>query len=505
MKIGKKENNAAAQTKKPGKFKLGKPHINLKSNRVRYGGYNTVVAVVVLAILVVVNLLVEQLPSKYISIDTSDTSVYSLGDTTEQVVSSLDLDVTIYVLIDESSSDSVVAELLDRYEDLSDHISVKYVDTAENPSFAAEYDASSATSNSLIVVSEKRSTLVDYGDIYESEIDYYTYYTTGEYSATESFDGESLITSAIDYVASDTLPIMYTLSGHGEEDLSDDITSQVNKMNIETQELSLLTEGEIPEDASAILINQPTQDLSDDEKDLLLTYMQEGGSVLYIPVLQPDEELTNFAEILSYYGISLTGTLVMESDTSMYYQYPYMLIPSVSSSSDITSPISDENLSILVLQAQGIVTSDDLRSSVSLTNLMTTSENAYAKDISSGSLSTMDKEDGDEEGSFTLAVSAEEEIDDDTSTKLVVISSEYILDDSILSSFSVGNADLFLNSVSWMCEHESTISISSKDITEASLVVSSSAGAILRAVTMVILPVGLLLIGVVVWIRRRKK
>ncbi|MCD8123897.1 MAG: hypothetical protein LUE23_02510 [Lachnospiraceae bacterium] len=141
MKIGNKEKKSATQTKKPGKFKLGRPRINLKSNRVRYGGYNTVVAVVVLAILVVVNLLVEQLPSKYISIDTSGTDVYNLGDTTEQVVSSLDLDVDIYVLIDESSSDSLVAELLNRYEDLSDHISVTYVDTAENPSFAAEYDA----------------------------------------------------------------------------------------------------------------------------------------------------------------------------------------------------------------------------------------------------------------------------------------------------------------------------------------------------------------------------
>ncbi len=478
--------------------------LNLNSAHVRYGGYNTVVAVVVLAILIVVNLLVRQLPSRYISIDTSSSGIYTLGDTTKNVVENLDLDVTVYVLAEESSADTTVRELLSRYAELSDHLSVQYIDTAADPSFANEYNASTATSGSLVVVSDKRSTLVDYSDLYDTTVDYYTYYTTGEYSSSTDFDGEGQITSAIDYVSSDTLPVLYTLTGHGESELSDEIISQVNKQNVEMESLNFLETEEVPEDASAILISQPTNDLSDDEKTRILSYLQAGGSVLYIPVLSTDGTvLENFAEILSYYGMSLTGTMVMEGDASMYYQYPYYLLPSVNSSSDITSPIADSGLSLLILEAQGIRVSEDLRASLTLTELVTTSEDAYGKEIS-GSLSTLEKEEGDEEGPFALAVSAEEEVDGGTS-RLVVLSSQYLLDSSILNSFSVGNADLFLNSVSWMCEHESTISISAKSMDEATLVVSTSAARILQAVTMILIPVGLLIAGFAVWLWRRKK
>lgn len=53
-------------------------------------------AVVVLAIAVVFNLVVGKLPSQYRNVDLSQTKLSTIGDTTKELVSNLDQDVTIY-------------------------------------------------------------------------------------------------------------------------------------------------------------------------------------------------------------------------------------------------------------------------------------------------------------------------------------------------------------------------------------------------------------------------
>ena len=63
----------------------------------------------------------------------------------------------------------------------------------------------------------------------------YSYQTTG-------FDGEGQITSAIAYVTSENLPVLYTLEGHGEQELDPTIKEDIEKANMEIKSLNLLTE-----------------------------------------------------------------------------------------------------------------------------------------------------------------------------------------------------------------------------------------------------------------------
>ena len=57
--------------------------------------------------------------------------LYTIGKKDEQLLSELDEDVTISVLAEqESSADATLNRLLERYEEESDHITVKYVDPA---------------------------------------------------------------------------------------------------------------------------------------------------------------------------------------------------------------------------------------------------------------------------------------------------------------------------------------------------------------------------------------
>ena len=72
------------------------------------------------------------------------------------------------------SKDAQIDSMLERYKDLSGHIRVKYVNPKSKPYFYKDYTDNAPTSNSLIVVSDKRSKVIDYYDIYDyqSNMDY---------------------------------------------------------------------------------------------------------------------------------------------------------------------------------------------------------------------------------------------------------------------------------------------------------------------------------------------
>ena len=96
---------------------------------------------------------------------------------------------------------------------------------------------------------------MDYGDIYESSVDYNTYSYT-----TTGFDGEGQITSAISYVTSENQPILYTLDGHGEKDLDASIREDIEKANIEIRiPESYLQKKACLEDTACLMINHRQQ------------------------------------------------------------------------------------------------------------------------------------------------------------------------------------------------------------------------------------------------------
>lgn len=108
-------------------------NINLKSKKpanmlrsknkklLKKGSYSLAFTVVI-AIAVFLNLLISELPSTATKIDVSENKLYSIGDETKTVASSLTEDVTLYLLAEDGSEDATLNELLTRYADLSSHI-----------------------------------------------------------------------------------------------------------------------------------------------------------------------------------------------------------------------------------------------------------------------------------------------------------------------------------------------------------------------------------------------
>ena len=95
--------------------------------------------------------------------------------------------------------------------------------------------------------------------------------------------------------------------------------------------------------------------------------------------------------------------------------------------------------------AQGIQKSEDVRDTVTIESLLTTSDSAYSKtDVNSGTLS---KEDGDVDGPFDLGVSITETVDTDKETHIIYYSTSntFNIKKSISSQLAVS---IYTNQVS---------------------------------------------------------
>ncbi len=464
----------------------------LTTRTARVGGYSFLLGLIVLAILVAVNVLVSVLPSKFTQFDISAAQLYSLTSDTKVVVTNLDQDVKIYWITQAGKEDTVVQKLLDRYADLSDHISIEKKDPDTYPTFAQQYTDETVQNNSLVVECGSKNRYIGYDSIYNTDMS--TYYSTG--SISRSFDGEGQITSAIDYVTSEELPQVYLLSGHGEADLSDSFTSQLERGNYETvKDFTLLNVDSVPEECDAIIINAPTSDISDEELTMLRDYIANGGKVLVFSGPQQNGLLTNLTALLSDYGVTAGEGIVVDPDREHYaFTQPYILMPDIQQS-DITDPLTEGSYHVIVPIATGLTLSD----SSTATALLTTSDSAFSK-LDGYAMTTYDREDDDPAGPFTLAVSAESS----QGGKLVWIASDYLLDDLYNSYSSGANMDLAMNSLSWMIGQGDSVSIRSKSLDSSYLTISSSSAAWLKICMIGIVPIAFLLLGVDEVLRRRK-
>ncbi len=464
-------------------------------NAFRGGSYSLTISVVVLAILIVVNIFVSSLPTTVTKYDISASKLYSITSNTKVVVNALEQDVAVYWVVQSGEEDEVIENLLGKYDSLSDHIQVIKKNPDVYPAFAEQYTDETVRNNSLIVECGDRSRFIGYDDIYVQEADIYSY------SYNTSFDGEGAITSAIDYVVSEELPQVYILEGHGEADLPASFQEQIEKENIETNPLSLLTVDAIPEDADCVMIYAPESDISQEEKDLLADYAAGGGKLFVAAGPVQDGILENLYDLLADYGVEANEGIVVEGDRGHYNGFlqlgPLGLLPDMNSH-PITDPLMEEKYYPLMPGALGLTVMENPGSGT-VTELLTTSDTAYSKPAGYG-MTDYEKEDGDIDGPFALAVA----IDTAGEGKVVWFTSSYFLEDMYNAASSGANANLGMNALSSLIGETEAMAIRSKSLNYNYLTISGSAASLLKVTMIGVFPLLYLGIGIWVVLRRRR-
>lgn len=469
----------------------------ISKKRLKNGSYSMVVSGVVIAGAVLINLIVGELPSQYTKLDVSEQKLYTITDQTKEILEALDEDVTLYQVVQNGYEDETLQKLLERYQDASSHVKVEVKDPVVSPNFASAYTDEQLSNNSIIVVCKDKSKVVNYSSIYESSMDYSTY----SYSTT-GFDGEGQLTSAISYVTSEDLPTLYVIEGHGEIAVDTTISEAIKKENIDIQTLNLLAEGQIPDDADCILLNSPQSDISEQEKEYILDYLEAGGKAMLFSDYT-GEDMPNFDEILENYGVQRVDGLVMETDSQHYIaQTPYYLLPNIVSN-DITGDMASSGYYVLAPLAQGIQKMETVRDTLTIESLLTTSDDAYSKvNVQS---STLEKEEGDIDGPFDLGVAVSEEVENGEQTQLVYFSTSNVANSQMDQMVAGGNSKLVLQTLSWMCKSDAvSVSIPSKSLQVSRLTITAYDAALWTILVVGIIPGAFLLIGFVIWLKRRK-
>ena len=464
----------------------------MQKNAMRGGAYSVVITAVVLAILVAVNVFFSALPASSTEYDISASKLYSVASNTRSVVSALTEDVTIYWIVQAGEEDAVIEKLLDRYESLSDHITVEKRNPDVYPTFAEQYTDGTVYNNSLVVECGDRSRYISNTDIYLTDASLYSY------SYSTSFDGEGAITSAIDYVTNPDQPVVYTLTGHGEEDLPATFADSLEKENITVEELSLLNTDEIPEDAACLIVYAPQSDISEAERILLEDYVAGGGKLLVMAGPVEDADLTNFYALLEPYGITAAEGIVVEGDREHYaFSTPAILMPDLADS-DITTPLVEEGYYVILPLAVGLEMGENT-TGATVTSLLTTSDAAFSKP-DGYDMTSYEKEDGDLDGPFALAVNAAYS----NGGELIWVSSSAYLDDMYNAYSSGANVNFTMNALSQLIGESEAMSIRAKSLNYNYLTISDSVSGLLQVLMIGVIPLAFLGAGITVVVRRRR-
>jgi ABC-2 type transport system permease protein len=477
---------------------IQKRRYHVSKNTFALSGYSSAVLIISTVVIVLFNMAVAKMPMKYTVFDVTTNKLYSLTEETIQLVSELTEDINIYVIVNDKQADELVDTTLQQYAALNNHIKVSYIDPAVNPQFYTKYTEDGINSNSIIVESSKRSKVIDYSEIYQSEMDYYTYSYT-----TTGYDGEGQVTSAIAYVTTDDIPMVYLVEGHGENQFDSSFLSIIEKSNAAYQTINLMDYEKIPEDAGCVVINAPSADFSDDDTDKMINYMEQGGDVLLVSGYT-GEAMPNFEKLLEFYGVEVSEGMIIEGDLNYYYQDPFYLLPEVVYDT-VTESVYNSGAYVFVPYAQGLTyeEKEKEKENVTVTPLLSTTKESYLRN-NLDAVDTYDKQEDDIDGPFHVGLKCETSTVEGSSLGLIFSSNSLFTPDAD-SMVAGNNSMLFSGSIGAFTEYAVNIAIPVKNYEVEYLTIPQSTLVLLALVTIIVIPFVILTAGFMVWVVRRKR
>jgi ABC-type uncharacterized transport system involved in gliding motility auxiliary subunit len=311
-----------------------------------------------------------------------------------------------------------------------------------------------------------------------------------------SMNAEHAFTSAILQVTGVAQKKVCFLTGHGEGDIDSDFSRAREGLLDDLYlvgTLNLITNPGIPEDCAVLVIAAPQNSLARSEMAIVATYLNRGGQALILtnPGPSPDIE-----EIVSPWGIDIGEGTVVDPASSISPHPDMLVVPSGRDYFYLPS--------VYFPGAAAIIPQEARPAGVEMYPLVYTSGSSWLDaNFTAGSESVFDSEAETMEplviGVLVAGVpsggSATEY------TRLVVVGdSDFASDENFDNA---NNGDLFLNSVSWLAQETSLISIRRNVQPFRRLVVNSSQETFIKYSSVGMLPLLVLATGAVVWWRRR--
>ena len=213
------------------------------------------------------------------------------------------------------------------------------------------------------------------------------------------------------------------------------------------------------------------------------------------------ETMPNFQKILDCYNASIVNGMIVEADSNYYYQEPTYLLPEVADSY-LTTGVHESKYAFMPY-AQGI--SVEEADDTTLISLLTTTDSAYSKtDLNNAT--SYEKTMEDISGPFDVGVYVQKTYGENTAG-LFLFSSFNFFTDQADQMVANANSTIFTNCISEFIGKGDTsaIVVPVKDYQLDNLIVNSGSALLIGILVAVITPIALIVIGIVIWLKRRKR
>jgi len=447
---------------------------------------NSIVTVVlVLALLGLINFIAIRYPKK---LDLTKNKIHTLSDQTTKVVKNLSepLTATFFGSLAEKEKNK---NLFENYTGLNPNFKFEYADKDKDIVRAKKAG-----------VTKSETLLLSYKD------------------RTSKIEGptEEKLTNAIIKLVKEKRQTLCNITGHGERDFnaSDENGYATIKQGLENQtytlkELNLPQQKSIPQECDAIALLGPQKAFFDVEVKMISEYLNEGGRAMIALDLAIDrpESFTPIMKLLEQWHVKVRNELIIDPVTG---QLGGDLATVIVSEFSKDSPITKDHAPSMqgffpVSRPLEIISNAHAGLNVSwlLKTMPTSWGETNLEELKKGKLNRNPGQ--DIVGPLTVGVTIEGKAQKSKATRntRIVVFGTSLFARNAQAKFG-GNYDLFLNAASWTLEDESLISIRTKEEGSNKVTLSKQAGLMISWLTIIIIPLLVAIMGIVIWVRRRK-
>jgi ABC-type uncharacterized transport system involved in gliding motility auxiliary subunit len=472
----------------------------------RYGALAGASVLTVLGILIAVNYIGARQNKRW---DLTANQAFSLSDQSRNVLANLDGPLHMMVFAQEPEFPRY-QDRLQQYEYVSDQVTTEYIDPDKRPTVARQYEVQ------------------QYGTIVLTFMDRTERVTS---------DTEQDITNGIIKVITGEQRKVYFVQGHGERDTAssertgyDSIAAALRSENYTVEPLVLAQTGEVPDDASVVVVAGPKTDFFPPEIEALTRYLDKAGKLLL--ALDPPETpesppLTNLIDLARAWGMDVGNDVVVDASGMGRLIGTDASVPVVASygSHPITERFSYVTAFPLARSVTPIAGGVDGRNPqpFAQTSAQSWAEANISDLLRNGGEVALEEEAGDKPGPVTIAAAVSATASPETGAETPAAEGEptpepeeeapqpetrvAVIGDSDFAANAglgiQGNRDLFLNTVGWLSQQENLISIRARSPEDRRITLTATQQSNIIWLSLLVIPAFIFGTGVYAWSRRR--
>jgi ABC-type uncharacterized transport system involved in gliding motility auxiliary subunit len=454
---------------------------------------SVIISLVFVGLLVAANFIAAKRAPTY---DLTRKKIYSLSAQTESTMKDLKDPVKVIAFF-EGPTPGVLEDLFRRYGALNDKFTWEFRDPRKNPDLTLKYQIRAGQPAAVLVKGgpTESHTILNLARLGSSQL------------------GEQELTNGLIKLNTVGTQKLYFTQGHGEWPLEPAAQGEEAAMasllavrRVLEEEgyapvaLNLVERGEVPRDASALVIAGARSKFTEPEKKAVELFLAEGGRVLYLAEVGAEPGLD---ELLAKYGVQVDPGLV--ADSKVNPENPFIVITPFFGEHEVTSLLTKTKANVVLptTRALTVLTQGLLEGAVA-TPIVLSSPYAW---LESSMSDNPQLDSGEKSGQLPLAIavtrstsSANNKRSDEA--RLIVFGDSEIL----VGGFGYDpDRNLAMNAVAWATMQTQRITIRPPDRDLSTIDLTPSLLSTIRLLSMDVLPLLLIGVGLTIWLTRRAR